>query len=250
MRRDGRTKAKGSRKANRKEDVDIGVLARRSSVAEEKEEEKRRTEGKGKKGKSKGKNTQNGKHPSEVDQQQCRICLEYGHGANECPRRYVNQVQQAQPSQHEVFGGVRPDQVPRGPVPGSANPATHQQTTSASTIRRIFQIATPSVASSTTSPHVRMVSQQGAKHARDASSPIASQELVQQTVIWDSGSDVSLLPLSFGGAVDSKECSLKLQDCQGGSLQVLGHKSASLLAKSVDGEEIELLAAPVSRWRC
>ena len=201
---------------------------------------KGKQKGKGKKGKSKGKSTQKGKHPSEIDQQQRRICLEYGHWANECPRRYVNQVQQAQPSQPEVFGGVHPDQVPRGPVPGSTNPAAHQQTTSASTIRRIFQIATPSVASSTTSPHVRMVSQQGARHARDASSPIASQELVQQTVILDSGSDVSLLPLSFGGAVDSKDCSLKLQNCQGGSLQVLGHKSASLLAKSVDGEEIEL----------
>ena len=195
---------------------------------------KGKSKGKGKKGKSKTKNGQKGKHPSEVDQQQCRICLEYGHWANECPRRYVNQVNQAQSPQQQVFQNMPQEQPPRVPTGVNAQPA-HQQPTVTSTIRRIFHIATANTAASASSSHVRMISQHSSVPMQDG-----SKQHERHTVILDSGSDVSLLPLSFGSAVDSEDCNLKLQNCQGGSLQVLGHKSASLLARSVDGEEIEL----------
>ena len=58
-------------------------------------------------------------------------------------------------------------------------------------------------------------------------------------VILDSGSDVSLLPMQFGGRTE-ENCNVQLRDCQGGALKVLGQKNAALLVQSAHGEEIEL----------
>lgn len=52
-------------------------------------------------------------------------------------------------------------------------------------------------------------------------------------VILNSGSDVSLLPLSIGGEVDgpADDSQVQLRDCQGQELKVSGIKTASLAAK-------------------
>ena len=57
--------------------------------------------------------------------------------------------------------------------------------------------------------------------------------------ILDSGSDVSLLPMQFGGRTE-ENCNVQLRDCQGGALKVLGQQNAALLVQSAQGEEIEL----------
>ena len=60
-----------------------------------------------------------------------------------------------------------------------------------------------------------------------------------QTIILDSGSDVSLLPKSF--QVDSKGSSKhQLQDCQGNALQVAGTKDAEIYVDDADGECLQL----------
>ena len=61
----------------------------------------------------------------------------------------------------------------------------------------------------------------------------------RSVVILDSGSDVSLLPLSY--ATDkASHSNVRLQDCQGSQLKTVGLQEATLVAyDSVTGEEIE-----------
>eukprot|EP00435_Cladocopium_sp_Y103_P025937 s2422_g6.t1 len=181
--------------------------------------------GKGKqkgKGKSKGKfGGKKGKNKGKVDSQQCRICWEYGHWARECPNRMVQQVindGQGQ-GQGQVQGQVHQNagqaQTPIRPSPHSSYPPS---TTTASTVRRIFSIpmGIPSLTSSS-SGSVHMISFGDVQN--------------EDVVILDSGSDVSLLPLSFGHCgVDAEHPEeVQLCDCQGSHLEVTG-----------DGPEAEL----------
>ena len=79
--------------------------------------------------------------------------------------------------------------------------------------------------SSTASSSVRMVNY-GEKTDNDV-------------VILDSGSDVSLLPLSYGqcGMDAVREEDVQLRDCQGSHLKVTGYRTVSLVVKDGDGTE-------------
>ena len=99
--------------------------------------------GKGKakgKSKSKGKDFgKKGKNKGKVDSQQCKLCLEYGHWARDCPNRMVQQVVQGDPSQLP--------QVPVPPAGQGVQPQARQSpqssypsSTTGSTVRRIFNI--------------------------------------------------------------------------------------------------------------
>ena len=67
-------------------------------------------------------------------------------------------------------------------------------------------------------------------------------EKQQDIVILDSGSDVSLLPLNYGGKSDSgvDASIVHLRDCQGQKLQVNGYRNVSLLVNDRDGSEAEI----------
>ena len=59
-------------------------------------------------------------------------------------------------------------------------------------------------------------------------------------MILDSGSDVSLLPLSYA-TNKASHSNLRLQDCQGSRLKTVELQEATLVAyDSVTGDEIEL----------
>ena len=96
---------------------------------------------------------------------------------------------------------------------------------------RIFHIGPPSV-STVAEGSVCVVVQ-------EVGEDIAT-ETRRRAVILDSGSDVSLLPLSY--ANDSLgESSVKLQDCLGSSLKTTGQQDATLVVyDALSGEEIEL----------
>lgn len=187
-----------------------------------------RGKGKGKsKGKNKGKSKNGGKQTKgkqkgKVDAQQCRICHEYGHWARECPNR-VNQVEQVpQQSQQQMPLQPSPTSTMRTTLPNSS--------TSTSTVRRIYNIpmGIPTLTSSSGSS-VRMVRE-------------GECEEQQDIVILDSGSDVSLLPLNYGGKADSgvDASTVHLRDCQGQRLQVSGYRNVSLLVNDRDGSEAEI----------
>ena len=189
--------------------------------------------GKGKhKGKSKGKSKDNGKKGTRkgkgVDVQQCRLCLEFGDWSTECPNRMTNQVvNNAPPAQHQQpqtqgqqqqgQGGAQQRSYASSSYPPSSSTAT--------TIRRIYGI--PSIMVSGSS--VRMVSE---NYVTDE----------KNMIILDSGSDVSLLPPSYGGGVDgpADDAQVQLRDCQGQELKVAGIKTASLVVDDEDGEQAEL----------
>ncbi|CAL1141687.1 unnamed protein product [Cladocopium goreaui] len=110
--------------------------------------------------------------------------------------------------------------------PASSYPPS---STAASTVRRIYTIpfGIPSLSSSSSSS-VRMVS--------------AGDDGMQDVVILDSGSDVSLLPLAFGnvGEESLDHDSVQLRDCQGEKLEVTGYRTVSLVVTDSDGGEAEL----------
>ena len=218
--------------------------------------------GKGKKGKSKGKNKGKTKSKGKgygnfgggkkggkgknnnVSSQQCRLCLEYGHWARECPNRMVNQVNANGQQFQQQQGPIQPQQQPFQPsqqqqsyqFPGGSSTQMRPNTQSnyvgtsstTSTVRRLYAIpmGIPAMSSSSGST-VRMVTNGG---------------FAENVVILDSGSDVSLLPLHFGCLEDDPvdEKKVQLRDCQGGALRVTGYKNASLVVKDSDGSEAEL----------
>ena len=189
--------------------------------------------GKGKsksKSKSKGKDFgKKGKNKGKVDSQQCKLCYEYGHWSRECPNRMVQQVVQGDPAQlpqvpvQPAGQGVQQQQVRHSPQ------SSYPSSTSASTVRRIFTIpmGVPTLTSSSGSS-VRMVS--------------SGDEFDKGVVILDSGSDVSLLPLSYGqcGADAVQPEDVQLRDCQGSHLKVTGYRTVSLVVEDGDGTEAEL----------
>ena len=70
----------------------------------------------------------------------------------------------------------------------------------------------------------------------------AGDDGMQDVVILDSGSDVSLLPLAFGnvGEESLDHDSVQLRDCQGEKLEVTGYRTVSLVVTDSDGGEAEL----------
>ena len=70
----------------------------------------------------------------------------------------------------------------------------------------------------------------------------SGEEFDKDAVILDSGSNVSLLPLSYGqcGADTVQSEDVQLRDCQGSNLKVTGYKTVSLVVKDGDGTEAEL----------
>ena len=193
--------------------------------------------GKGKqKGKSKNKGKdfgKKGKNKGKIDSQQCRICLEYGHWSRECPNRMVQQVVNQSYQQHPAEQGQPQQQGVHFPASGQqaqakASPqSSYQSSTAASTVRRIFTIPMGIPTLSSSSSSVRMVSQ---------------GDVAGDVVILDSGSDVSLLPLSYGqcGENNVNPEEVQLRDCQGEHLHVEGYRTVSLVVQDECGEEAEL----------
>eukprot|EP00435_Cladocopium_sp_Y103_P043647 s2238_g12.t1 len=198
-----------------------------------------RGKGRGNKGKGKGKSKEKNKGKSkdggkkggrkgkQVDAQQCRLCLEYGHWSRECPNRMTQQVtNNAVPPQAQAQQQQQPAQVgqARSPPPSSTYPPT---SSTASSIRRIYGI--PASMTSSSNASVRTVS--GVEKYEE-----------KNVVILDSGSDVSLLPLSCVGVVDgpADESQVRLRDCQGQELKVAGIKTASLVVEDSDGTQAGL----------
>ena len=71
---------------------------------------------------------------------------------------------------------------------------------------------------------------------------VSQGEVVGDVVILDSGSDVSLLPLSYGqcGENNVNPEEVQLRDCQGEHLHVEGYRTVSLVVQDECGEEAEL----------
>ena len=170
------------------------------------------------KGKQKGKSS--GKKGSDVGQNQCRVCYGYGHWSRDCPQR-AQQITETNVQQQQGH------QMSTTNTTASASNASTLNTA----VRRIFHIGPPSVSTYADSS-VCVVIQE-----------INEEEVVEtcrKVVILDSGSDVSLLPLSYANE-NIGESNVRLQDCQGTSLRTAGQQDATLVvfdAKS--GEEVEI----------
>ena len=106
---------------------------------------------------------------------------------------------------------------------------SYPSSATSSTVRRIFTIpmGMPVLTSSSESS-VRMIS--------------AGDEVDKDIVILDSGSDVSLLPLSYGhcGMDAVRQEEVQLRDCHGSHLKVTGYRTVSLVVRDGDGTEAEL----------
>ena len=186
---------------------------------------------KGKKGKNKGKSKSKGK----LGQNQCSECLQFGHWARDCPNKMrVNQVEQneqgQQQQQQSNQGGHAQVQFPggqRGPCSSTAASSSN------STVRRVFNIGMPSLSSgSMASGSVRVILEDVIEEIIDENMLNNIEEkngegMKEEVVILDSGSDVSLLPKRQRN-LDESTSGCRLQNCQGGALQVSGVKHAEL----------------------
>ena len=190
--------------------------------------------GKGKqKGKSKGKSNDGGKKGGKkgkgIDSQHCRLWLEYGHWSRGCPNRMTNQViNNATPAQQPQAQGQQQQQTQGGTQQRSSASSSYPPSNpTATTIRRIYCIPASMVSGSS----VRMVTQNYVKDEKNV-------------VILDSGSNVSLLPLSYGGAVDrpADDAQVELRDWQGQEFKVAGIKTAGV--DDEDGSQTELEMTP------
>ena len=180
-----------------------------------------RGKGRGNKGKGKGKQKgktksmgkdigKKGKNKGKVDSTHCRVRYEYGHWSRECPNGMVQQVV---------------NQTLQHPSEQHPSESSYPSFTTASTVRRIFTIPMRIPTLSSTSSSARMIS--------------AGPETAGDVVILDSGSDVSLLPPSYGqcgvDAINPEK--VQLCDCQGEHLQVTGYRIVSLVVPDESGEE-------------
>ena len=195
---------------------------------------------------------------------QCSICFGYGHWSRECPRRMeVNQVQQttfgpcqqqpgpAQPQQYVPYPGqaFQPPGPPGHQLPPTGSTAAASSSrpppssSTGSTVRRIFHIGPPTPSSSPSNSMYRDSSVRMVQFEE-----VSEEEYIHLTtqddedgewVILDSGSDVSLLPNRFP-ADEGSDRSHALQDCQGGSLAVMGTRFTDLQVQDVAGESVVL----------
>ena len=62
----------------------------------------------------------------------------------------------------------------------------------------------------------------------------------EESVILDSGSDVSLLPRRHQRNLDETTLGCKLQNCQGGALEISGTKQAELYGQDREGQGVIL----------
>ena len=196
---------------------------------------------KGKKGKSKGKNKGKNKSKGKLGQNQCSECLQYGHWARDCPNKMrVNQVEQSeqvpqqaqQPSQGQAqFPGGQ-----RGPCSSTAASSSN------STVRGVFNIGLPSLSSeSMASGSVRVIFEEVVEEIIEENlvnniEEMNYNEMEEEVVILDSGSDVSLLPKRHQRNLEGSTLGCMLQNCQGGTLEVAGVKRAELHVQARGGQ--------------
>ena len=197
---------------------------------------------KGKKGKSKGKSKGKNKSKGKLGgQNQCSECLQYGHCAKDCPNKMrVNQVEQSeqvpqqaqQPSQGQAqFPGGQ-----RGPCSSTAASSSN------STVRRVFNIGLPSLSSeSMASGSVRVIFEEVVEEIIEENlvnniEELNYNEMEEEVVILDSGSDVSLLPKRHQRNLEGSTLGCRLQNCQGGTLEVAGVKHAELHVQARGGQ--------------
>ena len=201
--------------------------------------------GKGKhKGKSKSKNKGRNKSKGKLGQNQRSERLQYGHWARDCPDKMrVNQVEQNdQGRQQQPDQGVHSQtQFPgqRGAC-GSSKAAS----SSNSTVRRVFNIGMPSLSStaSMASSSVRVIFEEVIEENNVVNNVNEQNQdyMEEQLVILDSGSDVSLLPKRHQRNLDETTLGCKLQNCQGGALEISGTKQAELYVQDREGQGVIL----------
>ena len=199
---------------------------------------------KGKKGKSKGKNKGKNKSKGKLGQNQCSECLQFGHWARDCPNKMrVNQVEQQNEQQQPQQPTQRAQQFPggqRGPASSTAASSSN------STVRRVFNIGMPSLSSgSMASGSVRVIFEDVVEEIIEENLVNSIEEknydnINEEVVILDSGSDVSLLPKRHQRNLDESTLGCRLQNCQGGALEVAGVKHAELYVQDREGQGVVL----------
>ena len=175
------------------------------------------------KGKQKGKSS--GKKGSDVGQNHCRVCYGYGHWSRDCPQR-VQQITETNVQQQ-----LQQQQQGRQMSTTNAAASASNASTLNTAVRRIFHIGPPSVSTYVDSSVCVVIQEVNEAEV---------VETCRNVVILDSGSDVSLLPLSYANE-NIGESNVRLQDCQGTSLRTAGQQGATLVvfdAKS--GEDVEI----------
>ena len=208
---------------------------------------KGKDEGKGKgkhKGKSKSKNKGKNKGKGKLGQNQCSECLQYGHWARDCPNEMrVNQVEQNDQGRQQP-----PDQGAQSQMefPGGQRGACGSSTaasSSNSTVRRVFNIGMPNLSStaSVASSSVRVIFEEIIENnVVNNFNEQDEDHMEEELVIVDSGSDVSLLPKRHQRNLDETTLGCKLQNCQGGALEISGTKHAELYVQDQEGQGVIL----------
>ncbi len=199
---------------------------------------------KGKKGKSKGKNKGKNKSKGKLGQNQCSERLQFDHGARDCPNKMrVNQVEQNDQGQQQQSneGGHAQAQFPggqRGPCSSTAASSSNP------TVRRVFNIGMPSLSSeSMASGSVRVIFEDIIEEIIEENVVNNIEEkngenMKEEVVILDSGSDVSLLPRRHQRNLDESTLGCRLQNCQGGAVEVSGVKHAELHVRDGEGQGV------------
>ena len=189
---------------------------------------------KGQKGKSK---TKNGKGKT-LDQNQCRICHGFGHWSRDCPQRVQQVTDLNNPALMQT--AIQVPVQPRTSMTGSV--ASGQTASTSSTlntaVRRIFHIGPPSESSYAPSTIQAPSHVQGI--ILEVPEISTEEDQCRSVIILDSGSDVSLLPMSFASS-ETETTGVRLQDCQGMPVETAGQKEATLVVRDImSGEDIEL----------
>ena len=175
------------------------------------------------KGKQKGKSR--GKKGSDVGQNQCRVCYGYGHWSRDCPQR-VQQITETNVQQQ-----IQQQQQGRQMSATNTTASASNASTLNTAVRRIFHIGPPSVSTYADSSVCVVIQEVNEAEV---------VETCRNVVILDSGSDVSLLPLSYANE-NIGESNVRLQDCQGTSLRTAGQQDATLVVFDANsGEEVEI----------
>ena len=204
--------------------------------------------GKGKwsKGEKGSKGYKGGKSKSKnKSKDSCRICGQYGHWGNECPRRVQN-VQ-------EEPGYEQPQQALQAPqqLALTSGPATAYRTppnlNAKQVVRqvRVFNIGTPP---QTVEENWEPVEDEFDVFARgsccmvmETADEIALHSDPDILVVLDSGSDVSLLPFEYSAAGQwARSRNVILEDAQGGKLETRGTRRARVTVKALDGSDVSI----------
>ena len=109
-----------------------------------------------------------------------------------------------------------------------------------STVRRVFNIGMPSLSStaSMASGSVRVIFEEITEN--NVVNNVNEQNedyMEEELVILDSGSDVSLLPKRHRRNLDETTLGCKLQNCQGGALEISGTKQAERYVQDREGHK-------------